>query len=490
MTFLRFAAVLGLAVGLASALTAEEAGPLLTLDEAIHQALAHNRAFKVVEYNRGIARANWLTALGQFDPNIVVNRSVSQSQSPIDQGAPVLDDIRTNTYQASLQGLAPWGLTYSIGGTANRQTDLYGDIVPGFSTFGGINITQPLLRGFGLGANLVGVRVARANRRISEWDFREAAINTVTSVVNAYINLAAAHDGQRIAHEFQDLANQFVTDDEKEFAIGAYAHSDVLQAEAQAAGRTESVLIADRSVIDAENQLRELIGQDAFPVDEPRYRLEDLGAPETLNVRPADDLRTALLQRPDYQAARLGLVVNRANDAAAQNGLLPQVDFVGGYGYNGLSNSFTAARQMVGNRENPSYSAGLQLTIPLTFAQARGKARAARLQMEQAEEGLRQLEADIALGLTTAAGQIETTRQRVAADRKAYDLAQQALDAEVKRLRAGKSQVFFVLNLQNSLAAAESSYSGALASERTAVANYYQQLGTTLQRYHISLDAN
>jgi len=107
--------------------------------------------------------------------------------------------------------------------------------------------------------------------------------------------------------------------------------------------------------------------------------------------------------------------------------------------------------------------------------------------MEQDDENLRSLEANIALSLATAAGQIETTRQRVAADRTAYDLANQALTGEVKKLHAGTSYILFVLEAQGNLAAAEVNLSGAIAAQQQAAANYELQLGSTLKRHNITL---
>jgi outer membrane protein TolC len=142
---------------------------------------------------------------------------------------------------------------------------------------------------------------------------------------------------------------------------------------------------------------------------------------------------------------------------------------------------------MVEDRQNPSYSAGLAVTIPLTFAVGRGKLRAARLQRLQDEEFLRQSEADIAVAVAAAAGQIVTTKKRVAADEEAYDLAKQALEAEEKKKVAGTSTTLAVVQQQGFVTAAEINVSFALAAERQAVANYDQALGTTLERYHITL---
>jgi len=206
-----------------------------------------------------------------------------------------------------------------------------------------------------------------------------------------------------------------------------------------------------------------------------------------VTVDPAKDLQVALAQRPDYQAARLGVTINRAQESAARNLLLPQVNLVASYGYNGLDNNFSASRRMVGDREYPASSIGVAISLPITNAVGRGTARAARLTREQAEEGLALLEAQIALNVANAGSQIDTAHQRVIADRAAYALASQTLDDETKKLRDGYSTTFAVVQAQQSLITVENSVAVATAAERQAVADYDQALGTTLGRYHIDL---
>jgi outer membrane protein TolC len=142
---------------------------------------------------------------------------------------------------------------------------------------------------------------------------------------------------------------------------------------------------------------------------------------------------------------------------------------------------------MVEDHMNPSVAAGLTLTVPLTFSVGRGNLRSARLQREQAEAVLRQLEANIALDVATAEGQIETTRKRVAVDQVALDLARKALEAEEKKYKAGMSSSLNVAQQESYVAGGESSISNALAAERQAVATFDHTIGTTLDRYHIKL---
>jgi outer membrane protein TolC len=480
-----------MSLALAAAAAAQEAGPVLTLDDAIGLALQKNKNLRVVAFERPISRANLLVARGQFDPAIFGSRTGSDTPAQLNPGTTQvglipLYDYRSDYYSLGLTGQTPIGTTYQVYESAtNERYSIYG-YQNDYMAFGGFQVTQHLLKGFGFDANLAQVRIAKANRAISDCDYRQSAINTVTNVVIAYSNLQFAHDALDVARRTRELAAQLLSDNEKNYKVGSISQSDVIQARSQVAALEEPVLIYERSVRDAENSLRELIGEDMFFEDKPLFTLVPAETPEVAIDRRAD-LALALQKRPDYQAARLGIVQNRATEAAARNAVLPQVDFVGGYGYNGFASTLSASRQQVEQRDNPSYSAGLQVTIPLTFAVGRGTLRAARLTREKAEADLRRLEADIALAVATAEGQIETTRRRVIADDAAFALANKALEAEEKKKRAGASTTLAVEQVQQNLASIEFNVSAAHASARQAVATYYQQLGTTLEHYRVRL---
>ena len=187
-------------------------------------------------------------------------------------------------------------------------------------------------------------------------------------------------------------------------------------------------------------------------------------------------------------AAHIGVTRRRASQTLAQNQLMPRLDFVGSYGSGGLDRDFSTSRGQVRDRDARAYTAGLVVSVPLTFAEGRGRARAAQLGLRQTEADLLRLEQDIAVDVAAAAGQIQTTRLRVDATRTAFELAKQALDSEEKRFRAGTSRTLDVLQLQEQLAAVESSQVRALADERRAHANYERELGVTLARRGISIE--
>lgn len=462
------------------------AGPKLTLDDAIRLVLDKNQSIKVDTFSRAIARADLLAAEGQFDPAVNFSRRYSEDATPAVADPPIPFLTKTDTYSLSLGFSMPWGGTYSLAGQATGDRVLGNPLANQYASFGGITVTQPLLRGFGFGANLLTVRLAKADRAISDWTFRQTVMDAVRAAIFAYSDLVLAHENLRIAQRTRELAAGSLAESEKRYKVGFYSESDTTQARAQVASREEGILLAQRAVRDRDNALRQLMGEGTFSLSGPLLVIETPAAAD-IDAEPARDLKKAYELRPDYQATRLGLVRYRATEISARNQLLPQVDVVGSYGYSGLDADFATSRRMVGNEENRSYSAGVVVTVPLTFAEGRGRASAARLSLRQAEASLQLLEQAIALSVTTAAGQIETARERVKATRVSSDLANQALDAGQKKLLAGTGSTFEILSLQLNVSGAESSMYGAIADLRRAIANYEHETGTTLERHHLSV---
>jgi outer membrane protein len=463
-------------------------GPQLSLDEAIRLALEKNLNLKVSAFSPEIARANVLAEYGRFDPELTFRRDYSQEDNLLSTNPLVTRLTKQDDYSVSIDGSTPWGLSYSLGGRTSRQRGTANSLTDQYVTFGGVTVTQPLLRGFGFGANLAGLRIAKADRNIADWQHRQTVINTVANVIFAYYNLLQARENLRIARFARDLAMNTVRNNEARRRVGAISDADVIQAQSTAASRDDSILLAEQGLRDRQNELRALIGERTFMLTGGDLELAEPPPMVPLTVDAAADLKKAFELRPDYQAHRLGVTRRRFNEALAKNQLLPRVDFVGSYGYSGMDRDFGVARRQVSDQDVRAYSAGVVVSIPFTFAEGRGRLRAARLAVRQFEEDLLRLESDIAVDVTAAAGQIETTRQRVATNRRAVDLARQSLDAEQKKIDAGTGSTFLLLQAQGFLVQVERTYINAVADERRARAAYERELGTILLNRNIQVE--
>ncbi len=282
---------------------------------------------------------------------------------------------------------------------------------------------------------------------------------------------------------------QLVDENRKRFKVGSMSEYDVGVAESRAATRDEGILFAQRAVQASEYALKQLITDDKTPgLLAQRIVIEPPPPSPIVVVDAAADFPLALQKRPDYQQAKLGLKRDGINARLQRNQLLPRVDLVGSYGYNGYDTDLRTSRQQVKDEDYHAYSWGVVVSMPLTFTTERGRYRAAKMQERQSATFLEQVEQGIVVSVGNAAGQIETAQKRVQSTRHALELAQATLDAEVKRLRAGTSTTFQVAQQQEIVSGAEVSAARAKADYAKALAEYDRQLGVTLEKLNINIE--
>lgn len=468
-------------------------GEPLTVDQAVQLALEKNFSIKVSGFEASIAAAGLTEALGKFDPSLNARFDHAENQDPLlsfdPSGQRDTTRDKTDTAGVSLDGLLPWGMTYSVGANTVNARGRFNNYGNNYDTFAGVSGSQPLLRDFGFGATLASVRIARTNRHIGEQQFRQSVIDTVTRVVRAYYDLGFAHAFLRSATRSRDLAAGLLAENEKRFKIGSMSEYDVTQARSRVATREDDVLQAERQVLDAENFLKQLISDDRSPAILNRHFLISRPPPAPIVVvDPAADFKIALENRPDYQQARLALERSGINRRLQRNQLLPRLDLVGSYGYNGYDTTRSGARDQIKDHDYRSFSYGVVASIPITFTTERGRYRAAKLREQQSETQLQDLEQNIVVLVGNAAGQIETAQKRIQANRRARELAQATLDAEEKNLRAGRGSTFFVAQQQELLTIAEVQEAAAHADYYKALAEYDRQLGVTLEKRNLTIE--
>jgi outer membrane protein TolC len=468
-------------------------GEPLTVEQAIQLALEKNFSIKVSGFEASISAAGLTEALGKFDPSINARYLHQENQDPLltfdPSGQRDTTRDKTDSAELSLDGLLPWGMTYSLGATSVNARGRFNNYGNNYDTFAGVSGTQPLLRDFGFGATLASVRIARTNRHLGEQQFRQSVIDTVTQVTRAYYDLGFAHAYLRSATRSRDLAAGLLAENEKRFKIGSMSEYDVTSARSRVATREDSVLQAERQVLDAENYLKQLISDDRSPAMLNRHFLISRPPPAPIIVvDPAADFKIALENRPDYRQAQLSLERSGINRRLQRNQFLPRLDLVGSYGYSGYDVTRSGAQDQIKDHDYRSFSYGVVASIPITFTTERGRYRAAKLREQQAETQLQDLEQNIVVLVGNAAGQIETAQKRIQANRKARELAQATLDAEEKNLRAGRGSTFFVAQQQELLAIAEVQEASAHADYYKALAEYDRQLGVTLEKRNLTIE--
>jgi outer membrane protein TolC len=274
------------------------------------------------------------------------------------------------------------------------------------------------------------------------------------------------------------LAQQSLTDTEDRVEIGTQAPIIIVQAKAEVASNEAGVITADAAIQRAEDQLRALVLDPAAP-DFWTTAIEPLD-PGTFDERAVDvgaAVRNALDKRSDLRQAKNSLEQNNISLRYLKDQLLPDVSAQVNYSATGVGGSqlspisglnLGAARSVVGDygfgsvvgdllrSAYPTWTAGVQISYPLGTSAAKANFARSRLEYEQGQIELRNLELQVATQVRDVARSVQTNQQRVQSTRANRDLQEQKLAAEEQKLTAGSSSNFFVYQAQRDLAQARS----------------------------------
>jgi outer membrane protein TolC len=192
--------------------------------------------------------------------------------------------------------------------------------------------------------------------------------------------------------------------------------------------------------------------------------------------------------RPDLLQARLDVEQQGIELKFDRNQIFPALDLVGSYGYGGAARDYPATFDQISTGDQPYYTFGAKLSVPLSNVAARNKTKADKVTEKQLLLTLKQMEQTAMVAIDDAVKQAESDYQSVEASRQARTYAEAALDAEQKKYSVGKSTTFTVLQLQNTLTADRAAEIRALANYNEDLANLSQQEGSTLERHKINVE--
>lgn len=475
----------------------------MSLADCITSALEHNLDIQIERINPIIAESSLRLAYADYDPqfNFRAGHDYNQDPGGIDDQARRYEGRQTesDTFSASLSGLAPMGLNYSI---SSFVTDTYGlepfvdiigtNIVSGRRPFENSRsqflvgeLRQPLLKNFWIDGTRLNVRLARKDLKVSDLNLRLLLITTVSSVEQAYYDLVAARENVSSAEIAYQLAQKLYEENKKRVEVGALAQLDERQAQAQMAASEASLIEARRTADFNQNILKNLL-TDQYDewhdlVIVPTERL--VAMPQDFDVRSAWE--QAFQLRPDLQVLVIELERRDLITRYQRNQLFPQLDVVGSIGWQGNGPEMSDSIGQVTEGSSPRHAYGAVLTFPLSNRRARENYRSGKDQRAQAELRLKQFRQQVMIGLTDAIQQAQSSFERAGATRAARQFAEEALAAEEKKLANGKSTSFEVLRLQRDLTQARFDETRALADYNKALATVRQRQGTTLLKFNL-----
>ena len=467
-------------------------------DEAVRLALENNLGLQVERLNPQLQTLAVSQALAAYTPELFGSTSKTSDTAPptdfLSRGVAITTSGAVTGAGGIRQNL-PWGGRYTVGMSGGRFTSdaPRTQFAPRLGSDLDFGYTQPLLRGLTIDSFRQSVLQSRKQLEIADVQLAQRITQTSRGVRNAYFNLILAITSAQVAEGSLDLARQSLKNNRRRVEVGSMAPIDIVEAEAEVARQEEAVIVRQGLIQQAEDNLRTLILNPSQP-DYWTTKIEPAEQP-VLTEKPVDvaeAIKNALANRTDLIQLRKQMESVDLDIKFTRSQKLPAVDLSVAYGLTGVGGTqnvygadppdgsrppiistsqraFSDVLRDVFGNDFRSWSFAVNVSYPLGTSQADAALAANRLERQQAQVNLRQLEIGITAQVREAARDISTTLQRVQATRKARDLMEKRLDAENKRLAVGLSDTFRLFQAQRDL-------DNAKQSELQAVIDYNRAL--------------
>lgn len=470
----------------------------LRLSDAVELGLRQNLDIAVERLNPEAVAFQIAGLRNQFRPSATSTLGQrAQVIAPTNQlngGQRVTND--TTTYNFGVNQTLPWGGgTFGVAFNNSRldTSNIFANFNPTFTSTATASYNQPLLRGFRIDQLRQQLAITQVNREISQEQLRGTIAATVANVRNAYWDLAFARAAVDVARRSLELAERLVQDNQARVEVGTLAPLDIVQAEAEAANRRQSLAQAEATLATAQLSLKRLIVTGtADPLWDQDVRATDVPQVEVPALDVAGAVRTALEKRTDLAVARRNLESNDITLRFWRTESLPDLDLQLSYGAQGIGGTqfvrqgtglgsvitgtipggYTDALSILRARDFPTWNASVVLNYPIGGNNAQAQHARARVQRTQQSTRLRALELQVATEVTNAALQVQANTRRVEAARAARALAERRLDAEQSKFEVGLSTNFFVVQAQRDLADAQNAELRALTDLQKALVTF------------------
>ena len=441
--------------------SAAQTAPLaLTLEDAVRRAVDNNPDLAIVRLESDVETARVDETRTAFTPvfSTVLGRSSAvtpPANSLLGERGVDVNDVFSST---GVRQRLPWGSgTWSISWDTSRTTtnNPLTSFDPTLQSGFELAFSQPLLRDRKVDSARYQYAIARRNQGSSDLLFREAVVQTVAAVKQAYWTLKATRANVNVQQQSLDLARELARENKVRVDAGHIPPIDLVQAEAEVAQRRENLIRAHTLADDAEDALRRLI-VNADDREFWKVRLEPVEDLSVIAALPDIDaaVATALDQRYDIARAGRDLENTQTTIEFLDNQRLPDVRLETSYRGNGLAGTqflrgggfpgsiigtrnrgFGDALGQVFSDDYPTWSLGVTVSYPIGRSFEEANLARARVERRQTTHRIASLRIEAAETVRRAGRQVRSTAERIEAARAGASLAQERLDAEQKAIR-------------------------------------------------------
>lgn len=511
----------------------------LSLNEAITFALQNNKDIEVSRQNVRLAEFDLQSANGFYDSRFTGQTYYERATVP---NVSIFSTNRTTTTNSlvgnvGFQGyIKKYGTIFNVTGNNSRtgSDSTISILSPQYNTSLTFSATQPLFRGRRFDQPRRVIEIAKRNLSLTDTQFRQRSIDIITNVQRAYWDLTFNLRNLQVQRDSVRDAKEQVEHNRRLVEEGQLAPADIIASDTQVANFEQNVYTALEDVNRSENTLKNLIAENR---DDSIWNASivptesiDLNAPAT--TLP-EALSLALQNRPEIEIANVQRDINEIDQRFLRDQTKPQVDLIASYTTSGIGGSQNpnfrspfsqvspclpaetpeqcAARQLqqqtaqqqqqqtflqeiggagstftdiLANRY-PTFRAGVQFNLPLRNTTAKAQLGRSLVQSEQIRTQREQVEQNIQVDVRNALQSVRSAEARLRTSAISRENSEKQYASEQRKLDAGQSNVYQVLDRQTALMTARSTELRSQTELNKAIADLQRATGNSLKANNV-----
>src|SRR5581483_10698451 len=202
----------------------------------------------------------------------------------------------TRTYQGEYSQYSDFGTYAQLTYTSNHDkvNSLFYNPNPFNQASLDLQVSQNLLQGFGRAVLDRNIRVSKNNEKVSDLQFKQQVITTISAVLNLYWDLDSFYQDVKARKDELATAQALYEDNKKEVQIGTLAPIEVTRAESQVYASQQDLLVSQTDLLQQEMVLKNALSRDgvASPLlaEVHVIPLDTIQVPEKEELKPTNDL--------------------------------------------------------------------------------------------------------------------------------------------------------------------------------------------------------
>ncbi len=461
----------------------------LTLEDAVHRAVANSLVVRVQSYNPAINTARVVEAEAAFDAVFFMDltKNLDDTPAPSELVGTSVDFFSINT---GLRKPLPTGALLDTRVQLLRiETDNRFQTSPITYTSAFVaTLRQPLLRNAGIDFNRARINIARNDLKLSDQAFKRQVRDTVFATEQAYWQLAAARREVTIqARLLSQLEKTYdYLDQRRNFDVYLIQLS---QTRASVETSKADFIRVVNQVADAEDALLAIINDPTLNlVDELEIIPTDFPAAQPIRISPAAAVQTALENRSELVEAALTIDNAAIRVGQARNQAQPRLDMIFEYQVNGLGLNADDAFDEVTQSDFIDYMVFLDFELPVGNRERKALLRQAHLSHAQAIASLKAQIEQVILEVNTAVRAAQTAYDRIEPSLQSAEANEDQVSSVIARQeRKDFAALNQELNARGALAAGRSALLNDLVQYNIAVIDLERLKGTLLEYNSIVL---